>query len=171
MLTPDQITRLLLRPSTLLIFDGFNPASPTLHGPYQCVGDCISEDRRFSAAMIDTLSIRLGDLGLWFMPSLEPGEQYACKWFVADSAGRTWLACKYFAVRHCPDFHYAAGRVVAIIEGERGTFDEPLASRLASEMAGLRANPPRRDDVVVFREDLLDLNDIVAELDRRHQLS
>jgi hypothetical protein len=61
--------------------------------------------------------------------------------------------------------------VVAIVTGEAGTFDEPLASRLSAEMAQLRASPPRRDDVIVFARDILEMSAIVDEIDRRHQLS
>lgn len=171
MLTQEQTARLLLNPAALILLDGFDPASDTLSGPYPCVGDCIGDENRYAAAYVDSLSTRAGDLGIWFMPSLQPDEQYACKWLVQDSAGRPWLACKYFAVRYRPDFHKAAGRVVAIVTGELGTFDEPLAKRLAAEMAQLRASPPARDDVAVFAQDLLDLTEIIAEIDRRHQMS
>jgi len=171
MLTYEQTLRLLCRVESFVILDGFDPDSKTMQGPFACVGDCICDRHRLAAAYIDSISIRSGDLGIWFMPSCEAGEQYACKWLVQDSAGRGWLACKYFAVRYRPDFHRAAGRVVAIVSGEPGTFDEPLANRLSAEMFQLRASPPRRDDVIVFAEDLLDLTAIVAEIDRRHQLS
>lgn len=155
----------------LTIFDGFDPHSKTLSGPFPCIGDCISDQNRLSVAYIDSLSTRSGDLGIWFMPSQEEGERYASKWLVQDSAGRAWLACKYFAVRYRPGFHKAAGRVVAIVTGEPGTFDEPLAQRLSAEMMQLRASPPVRDDVIVFADDLLDLTSIVAEIDRRQRMS
>lgn len=171
MLTHDETLRLLLKVESLVVLDGFDEQSKTLQGPFPCVGDCISDQHRLAAAYVDSLSIRTGDLGIWFMPSLKPDEQYACKWFVQDSAGRDWLACKYFAVRYRPEFHKAAGRVVAIVTGEPGTFDAPLAQRLSAEMNQLRAAPPRRDDVLVFSEDLLDITSIVAEIDRRHQMS
>lgn len=171
MLSHEQTLRLLRHPESLVLLDGFDPESKTLQGPFPCVGDCIDDQQRLAAAYMDSLSIRSGDLGIWFMPSCEVGEQYACKWLVQDSAGRGWLACKYFAVRYRPDFHKAAGRVVAIVNGEPGSFDEPLAKRLAAEMAHLRASPPVRDDVIVFPEDLLDLGAIVAAIDRRHQMS
>jgi hypothetical protein len=171
MLKSGETAQLFRQPSALLLFHGFDPHSPTLQGPFRCVGDCVSERQYVSAAYIDSLSVRDGDLGVWFMPSCAEGEQFASKWLVADSAGRAWLACKYFAVRYRPGFHQAVARVVAIVQGERGTFDRPLATRLATEMAALRAAPPRRDDVVVFPEDLLDHAAIVAALDRRHKLS
>lgn len=171
MLSYEQTMRLLRHPESLVLLEGFDPESKTLQGPFPCVGDCISDEQRLAAAYIDSLSIRSGDLGIWFMPSCDPGEQYACKWLVQDSAERGWLACKYFAVRYRPDFHKGAGRVVAIVNGEPGTFDEPLTKRLAAEMAQLRAAPPVRDDVIVFPEDLLDLGTIVAAIDRRHQMS
>jgi hypothetical protein len=171
MLTRQQTLQLLCHVESLVVLDGFDPDSRTMQGPFPCVGDCISDEHRLAAAYIDSISIRAGDLGIWFMPSCEAGEQYACKWLVQDSAGRAWLACKYFAVRYRPDFHRAAGRVVAIVSGDRGTFDEPLAVRLSSEMRQLRASPPVRDDVVVFPEDILDLAAIVAEINRRHQMS
>lgn len=171
MLSQEQTEQLLRQPQTLWLLDGFDAKSKTLQGPFPCVGDCIADEHRLSAAYVDSLSIRTGDLGIWFMPSCQEGEQYACKWLVQDSAGRGWLACKYFAVRYRPDFHRAAGRVVAIVSGEPGTFDEPLSLRLSAEMQQLRANPPTRDDVVVFPEDLLDLVSIVAAIDRRHQMS
>jgi hypothetical protein len=171
MLTKEQTLKLLCKAHSFVVLDGFDPDSKTIKGPFPCVGDCISDEHRFAAAYVDSLSIRAGDLGIWFMPSCETGEQYACKWLVQDSAGRAWLACKYFAVRYRPDFHRAAGRVVAIVTGEAGTFDEPLASRLSAEMAQLRASPPRRDDVIVFARDILEMSAIVDEIDRRHQLS
>jgi len=171
MLTEKQVLQLLCKVQSFVVLDGFDPESKTIQGPFPCVGDCISDEHRLAAAYTDALSIRTGDLGIWFMPSCEPGDQFACKWLVQDSSGRGWLACKYFAVRYRPGFHRAAGRVVAIVNGEPGTFDETLALRLASEMAQLRASPPARDDVIVFTEDLLDLTSIVAEIDRRHQMS
>lgn len=171
MLSREQTLRLLRHPESLVLLEGFDPESPTLQGPFPCVGDCIAAEHRLAAAYVERLSIRSGDLGIWFMPSCEEGERYACKWLVEDSAGRGWLACKYFAARYRSDFHRAAGRVVAIVNGEPGTFDEPLSSRLSAEMAQLRASPPIRDDVVVFPEDLLDLSSIVAAIDRRHQMS
>jgi hypothetical protein len=171
MLTYDQTIQLLCRVESLVVLDGFDPESKTMQGPFPCVGDCIADEHRLAAAYIDSLSIRAGDLGVWFMPLCEVGEQYASKWLVQDSAGRAWLACKYFAVRYRPDFHRAVGRVVAIVTGEPGTFDRPLAKRLAAEMAQLRASPPLRDDVIVFADDLLELSAIVAEIDRRHQMS
>jgi hypothetical protein len=171
MLTRAQTKRLLRRSSALLVLDGFDPDSTTLKGPFRCVGDCVTDRHYVAAAYVDTLSVRDGDLGIWFMPSQSAGEQFASKWLVCDSAGRAWLACKYFAVRYRPDFHKAVARVVAIVRGEDGTFDRPLARRLAKEMAALRNSPPQRDDVVVFPEDLLDHDSIVAALDRRHQLS
>lgn len=171
MLSSAQTARLLKNPSAFIMLDGFDPRSQTLRGPFPCVGDCVSDTHRVAAAYIDSLSVRNGDLGIWFMPSRSPGEQFAAKWFIEDSAGRAWLACKYFAVRYRPAFHHAAARVVAIIQGPPGTFDRPLARQLAKEMATLRAAPPQRDDVVVFAEDLLDHGAIMAALDRRHQLS
>lgn len=171
MLTPEQTARLFLNPTAVVVMDGFDQTSATLSGPYPCVGDCIDDQDRFAAAYVDSLSIRDGDLGIWFMPSQEPGEQYACKWLLADAAGRAWLACKYFAVRYRADYHKAIGRVVAIVTGEPGTFDEPLAQMMSAQIAALRASPPRRDDVIVFAEDLLDMTSIVAEIDRRHQMS
>jgi len=171
MLTAAQSTRLLRNPSALLVFDGFDPHSTTLQGPFQCVGDCVSEDQRVSVAYIDSMNVRDGDLGIWFMPSQEQGEQFAAKWLVADSSGHAWLACKYFAVRYRPEFHQAIARVVAIVRGEPGTFNRPLSRRLAREMAALRDSPPQRDDVVVFAKDLFNHDAIVAALDRRHQFS
>jgi len=171
MLTTAQTTRLLRNPSALIMLDGFDPQSKTLQGPFKCVGDCVSDVHRVAAAYIDSLSVRNGDLGIWFMPSRASGEQFAAKWLVEDSAGRAWLACKYFATRYKPEFHHAAARVVAIVQGEPGTFDRPLARRLAKQMTALRAAPPPRDDVVVFSEDLLEHDAIVAALDGRHQLS
>lgn len=171
MLTHAQVALLFQGPVSLILLDGFDPVSKTLMGPYPCVGDCVCDEHRYAAAFVDSLSVRSGDLAIWRMPSLASDEQYACKWLVADSAGRKWLACKYFAVRYRADFHHAVGRVVAIVEGEPGTFDEPLAQRLNNEMMNLRESPPCRDDVIVFAEDLLDLVSIVAEIDRRHQLS
>jgi hypothetical protein len=171
MLTPAQTARLFGSPSALLVLDGLNPDSKTIQGPFQCVGDCVTDRHYVAAAYVDSLSVRDGDLGIWFMPSLPADEQFACKWLVADSAGRAWLACKYFAVRYRPDFHKAAGRVVAIVRGKPGTFNRALARRLAKEMADLRNAPPRRDDVVVFPKDLLAPGAIVAALDRRHQLN
>lgn len=155
----------------LIVFEGFNLDSKTLTGPFPCVGDCISDRNRLSVAYIDVLSTRAGDLGIWFMPSCEEGEQYACKWLVQDASGRGWLACKYFAVRYRPDFHKACGRVVAIVSGDPGSFDEPLARRLSTEMTQLRASAPVRDDLIVFSVDLLDLPSIVAEIDRRQRMS
>lgn len=171
MLTAEQSARLFGNPASLVLLDGFDPESRTIAGPFPCVGDCISNGHHLAAAYVDSLGTRDGDLGIWFMPSQPAGEQYACKWLVQDSAGRAWLACKYFAVRYSPGFHKAAGRVVAIVNGDRGTFDEALSKRLAAEMVQLRISPPTRDDVVVFSEDLLDLASIVAEIDRRHQMS
>lgn len=171
MLTPEQTEYLFLSSTALVVLDGFDQTSTTITGPYPCVGDCICDQHRFSAAYVDSLAVRDGDLGIWFMPSQETGEQYACKWLLADSAGRAWLACKYFAVRYRADYHKAVGRVVAIVTGEPGTYDEPLAQILSAQMTALRAAPPRRDDVIVFAEDLLELTSIIAEIDRRHQLS
>lgn len=171
MLTAEQRARLFGSPASLVLLDGFDPESKTIAGPFPCVGDCISDGHHLAAAYVDSLSTRDGDLGIWFMPSQPSGEQYACKWLLQDSAGRAWLACKYFAVRYRPEFHKAAGRVVAIVNGGIGTFDDTLSKRLADEMVQLRAAPPVRDDVLVFSEDLLDLASIVAEIDRRHQMS
>lgn len=138
-------------------------------GPFPCVGDCVSDTQRFSLAFIEALPIRDGDLAIWHMPQLEAGEQYACKWLVADSHGEFWLACKYFAVRYRQDFHKPIARVVTIVSGDEGTFEPELAERLMNEMIELRANPPQRDDVIVFPDDLLTHAAIVAAIDGRHQ--
>jgi hypothetical protein len=168
MLTPQQESQLMSGPILVTVFNGFDPDSKTMSGPFQIVGDCIADEHRLGGAYIeDRMSIRTGDLGIWFMPSQPEGEQYACKWLVQDSAGDGWLACKYFAVRYRPDFHKAAGRVVGIVLGAPGTFDEPLSQRLAQGMRDLRASPPRRDDVLVFAEDLIDPAAIVAEINKR----
>lgn len=171
MLTAEQTQQLLRKPESLILLDGFDPESKTLMGPFPCVGDCISAETRYAAAYMDSINVGAGDLGIWFMPSCEAGEQFACKWLVQDGRGSGWLACKYFAVRYRPGFHRAAGRVVAIVSGELGSFDTSLACRLAAEMRDLRACPPVRDDVIVFPYDLLDLHGIVCAIDRRLEMS
>jgi hypothetical protein len=45
-----------------------------------------------------------------------------------------------------------------------------LSARLAKEMRELRANPPKRPDLVVFRKDLTDHAAIVAAI-RSHKFS
>jgi hypothetical protein len=167
MLNPVQIEQLLRTPSCVMVFDGFDEQSRTIQGPFAVVGDCISASTSLSAAYIDSLPLRHGDLGIWFMPSLPPGEQYACKWLLQDCQETLWLACKYFAVRYRRDFHQAVARVVSIVSGEAGTFDVVLAERLSREMAGLRASPPARNDVIVFPEDLVKREDIIAAINRR----
>lgn len=169
MLSHDDQQRVLRNVSLYWADDGFDEDSRTLDGPYEVVGDCISEHSTLAMAWIDVLPVRAGDLGLWFMPSLPVGEQYSCKWLLQDSAGRAWLACKYFAVRYRPDFHRAAGRIVKIVRGDPGTFNPSLAQRLRGEMLSLREAPPQRDDVVVFESDLLDRMAIVAALDRARE--
>lgn len=142
-------------------------------GPFPVVGDCVSDEECLSLAFIDYASIRPGDLGIWFMPSREPGEQYASKWLIADSAGEFWLACKYFAVRYRPDFHVPVARVLLILKGEPGSLDPELSARMAQEILALRANIPERADLVVFERNLLDHTAIVAAIDlhRRHWVS
>lgn len=120
-----------------------------------------------------TSALVSGDLGIWFMPSLEPGEQYASKWLLVDQSGEKWLACKYFAVRYSPDFHKPVARVVLIVSGDSGSLEPELSARMASEIAGLRANPPARADLVVFPNDLLEQPLILAAIEehRRHWVS
>lgn len=153
---------------TLHIDDDFNPGSVTMTGPFPVVGDCVGSEERYAAAMLEKLPVRHGDLGIWFMPSLPAIDQYACKWLLSVD-GEFWLACKYFAVRYRPDFHRPVARVVAIVSGDPGSFDPVLASRMAREIALLRAKPPRRDDLVVFPADLLDQSAIIDAIKGRHQ--
>lgn len=134
-------------------------------GPFRVVGDCVSEEECMAVAFVEAETIRHGDLGVWFMPSLEPSEQYASKWLLMDGAGEWWLACKYFAVRYRQDFHIPVARVSVIISGEPGSLEPELSARLASEVRALRANPPQRSDLVVFAEDILDQSRIVAAID------
>lgn len=140
---------------------------------FPVVGDCVSDEERMAMALIDQTPIQHGDLGLWFMPSLEPGEQYAAKWLLADSGGDWWLACKFYAVKFRADFHVPIGRVSHIVSGEAGSLDPDLSARMANEIRELRASSPRRADLVVFAEDLLDQDRIVAAIDehRRHWVS
>lgn len=142
-------------------------------GPFSVVGDCVSDDERLAMAFIEQESIRPGDLGIWFMPALEPGEQYASKWLLEDAAGSFWIACKYFAVRYRPDFHVPVGRVVLIVSGDPGSLDPDLSAQMANEIRELRATAPQRADLVVFKHNLLDHAQIVAAIDehRRHWLS
>lgn len=168
MLTPEQTETLLRNPATLIVLDGFDAQSPGLRGPFRCVGDCVSEHEAYAAAYVDSLCVRDGDLGLWFMPCRPEGDQYAAKWLLADDAQRLWLACKFFAVRYRPDYHFAIGRVVAIVRGEPGTFDDGVSERMRMEITALRRSPPMREDVRVFQTDLTDRQAIVDELNRRH---
>jgi len=134
------------------------------------VGDCVSDEERMALAYIEHEPIHPGDLGIWFMPSLEKGEQYASKWLLEDSSGEFWLACKYFAVRFLVGYHIPIARVVAVVSGDPGTLDAELSARMASEVSDLRASHPKRADLVVFDEPVLDHRVIVAAIDehRRH---
>lgn len=136
-------------------------------GPFPVVGDCVMESERIAMAFIEYEPICHGDLGIWFMPSLESGEQYASKWLI-DSDG-WWLACKYFAVRYRPGFHVPVARVVMMVSGEPGSVDPVLSARMAAEIRELRANPVTRADLVVFPEDLLEQGDIVAAIDQHRR--
>jgi hypothetical protein len=136
-------------------------------GPFPVVGDCIAESERLAVAYIECEPIRAGDLGIWFMPSREAGEQYAAKILV--DCGGWWLACKYFAVRYREGFHIPVGRVVGMIPGEPGSFDPELSARMTEQILELRANPPARADLVVFPMDILDLDEIVAAIDQHRR--
>jgi hypothetical protein len=140
-------------------------------GPFPVVGDCVSDEERHALAYIDHEPLRDGDLAIWYMPSREPGEQYASKWLIADSAGGLWIACKYFAVRYRPEFHVPVARVVLILAGESGSFDPELSAKMAGEIRSLRANPPERADMVVFHEDILEHGEIVAAIDQHRRQS
>src|SRR6185295_15957682 len=110
-------------------------------GPFPVVGDCVSDEECLSMAFIEEEAIRPGDLGIWHMPSLEPGEQYASKWLLEDSAGEFWLACKYFAVRYRPGFHVPVARVVLMVSGDPGSMDAELSARMACQIRELRTRP------------------------------
>lgn len=142
-------------------------------GPFPVVGDCVSDEERLAVAYIEYETVRVGDLGIWFMPSLAPGEQYASKWLVQDAAGELWLACKYFAVRYRADFHKPVGRVVVILSAEAGSLNPELSAQMAEEIRKLRGQPPRRADLAVFETDLLEYAEIVSAIDehRRHWAS
>ena len=142
-------------------------------GPFPVVGDCVSEEECKAVAFIECEPIHHGDLGLWYMPSLEPDEQYAAKWLLADSSGEWWLACKFFAVKFRTGFHIPVGRVSYIISGDPGSLNAELSVSMAGEIHDLRANPPPRADLVVFAQNLLDQDRIVAAIDehRRHWVS
>lgn len=142
-------------------------------GPFPVVGDCVSDEERASFAFIDYAPLSHGDLGIWHMPSQAHGQQYASKWLLQDSAGEWWLACKYFAVRFRPEFHKPVARVVLIVSGEPGSLDPALSMQMSDEILELRRSPPKRADLVVFRDDILDQDRIVARIDehRRHWAS
>lgn len=143
-------------------------------GPFPVVGDCVSDEERMSMAFIEyTSTLASGDLGIWYMPSLEPGEQYASKWLLIDQSGKSWLACKYFAVRYRPGFHVPIAKVVLIISSGLGSLDPELSDRMSSEIRDLRANPPKRADLVVFESDLLEHQQIITAIEehRRHWVS
>jgi hypothetical protein len=142
-------------------------------GPFPVVGDCVSDEERLSLAFIECKSVRAGDLVIWFMPSRDDGEQYAAKWLLVDEVGGYWLACKYFAVRYRPEYHVPVARVALIVSGDSGTLNADISSKMAHEIQALRANPPKRADLVVFKEDLLDQEKIVSAIDqhRRHWAS
>lgn len=128
------------------------------------------ESERIALAFIEYESVRDGDLGIWFMPSREPGEQYASKWLVWSDGW--WLACKYFAVRYKPDFHFPVARVARIVAGEPGSLNPSLSARMSAEIQELRASLPVRSDLVVFQRDILAHADIVSAIDQhRRQLS
>jgi hypothetical protein len=138
-------------------------------GPFPVVGDCVSDEERLAMAFIECETIRPGDLGIWFMPSQEPGEQFASKWLLEDAAGEYWLACKYFAVRYRPEFHKPVGRVLLILSGDPGSMDAELSLKMAAEISELRAHPPQRADLVVFKGNLLDHDLIVAAIDQHRR--
>lgn len=139
-------------------------------GPFPVVGDCVSDEECLAMAFVEQEAIHPGDLGIWYMPSREPGEQYASKWLMADSSGELWLACKYFAVRYRPDFHVPVARVLLIVSGDPGSLDPELSARMSNEILDLRAKAPQRADLVVFKENLLDHTLIVAAIDAHRRL-
>jgi hypothetical protein len=149
-------------------YDGLDWGSPTLEGPIRGVGDCVYPHAEVPALFwVDTaLPPRHGALMLWYMPEQLAGEQTLGKWFLIVD-GQQWIACKYFAARRCPGWHVAAGRVVAELRGPIGMknpVNPELSAQLAEEMRELRANPPRRPDLVVFPRDLIDHCEIAAAI-------
>jgi len=116
-----------------------------------------------------TSTLASGDLGIWYMPSLAPEEQYASKWLLVDKAGSEWLACKYFAVRYRPGFHVPIARVVLILSGGAGSLDPALSARMAHEIQQLRSDPPSRADLVVFSDDLLEHEQILAAIEEHRR--
>jgi hypothetical protein len=136
-------------------------------GPFPVIGDCVLESDQRAMAFIEFESLCDGDLGIWFMPSREPEEQYASKWLVMSDGW--WLACKYFAVRYRPGFHIPIGRVTAIVSGGPGSFEPDLSARMAQEIRELRTAPPSRADLVVFPNDILDRAAIVAAIDQHRR--
>ena len=171
MSSPLDAVRALLRAARPMIRLGgpIDWRSSTLLGPFRVVGDCLSEEECPMFAWADTaLPIRSGDVGIWHLPSREPGPQppagttwvpqgeaEATKWLVTVD-GVDWLACKYFAVRRDPEFHIPFARVIALQAFPGLPLEHPEESRrLRDEGLALRANPPRRPDLIVFPEDLL----------------
>src|SRR5437773_1266093 len=171
MSSPLDAVRALLRAARPMIRLGgpIDWRSSTLLGPFRVVGDCLSEEECPMFAWADTaLPIRSGDTGIWHLPTREPGpqppagaafipqgEQEATKWLVTVD-GVDWLACKYFAVQRDPEFHVPFARVVALKPFPGLPLEDPAESqRLKEEARELRANPPRRPDLIVFPEDLL----------------
>lgn len=138
-----------------------------MKGPFPVVGDCVMDAERLALAYIDFAPICDGDLGIWFMPTRVPGEQYASKWLV--QSGGWWLACKYFAVRYRPEFHVPVARVAVMVTGEEGSLDPELSARMNAEVCALRSNPPEREDLVVFSSDILDHEKIVAAIDQHRR--
>src|SRR5947207_12834544 len=171
MSSPLDAVRALLRAARPMIRLGgpIDWRSSTLLGPFRVVGDCLSEEECPMFAWADTaLPIRSGDVGIWHLPSREPGphppagttwvpqvEAEATKWLVTVD-GVDWIANKYFAVRRDPTFHVPFALVVAVKRFPGPPLEDPAESRrLKEEALELRANPPRRPDLIVFPQDLL----------------
>ena len=146
-----------------------NWRSPTLLGPFRVIGDCLSDEETLMLAWADTaLPIRSGDVGIWHLPTREPGpeppagaawvpqgEQEATKWLVTVN-GLDWLANKFFAVKRDPTYHVPFARVIALKSFPGLPLEHPEEwRRLKEEALELRANPPQRPDLIVFPHDLL----------------
>jgi hypothetical protein len=152
------------------LYDGLDWRSPGLVGPLLGVGDCIFDGAEvLSYAWFDrTLPVRSGDLVLWYasdepMPAeherpadwIPQGECELTKWLEVVN-GVEWIFCKYWACKRDPRFHTPFARCVAQMfypPGSRMRYRDK-AHAVTEHARELRANPPRRSDVVVFPEDL-----------------
>src|SRR6266480_4669697 len=98
----EAVRALLARARPMILFgEPVDWRSPTLLGPFPVIGDCLCEEECPRLAWADTaLPIRSGDVGVWHLPTREPGPE--------PPAGAAWI----------PQGEQGAVKWLVVVEGE-----------------------------------------------------